>query len=114
MLKTLSALASMVAAATVVVPTVSQAQDTVSVRVPYSDLNLASQEGQGRLQTRIFSAAKYVCEGDLRNMDAISVEFACRSDAIASAKPAFEAAVAEATRHGTVTVLGASLIVTKP
>ena len=50
MLKTLSALASMVAAATVVVPTVSQAEETLSVRVPYSDLNLAAQTGQVTLK----------------------------------------------------------------
>jgi len=115
MLKTLSALASMVAAATVVVPTVSQAEETLSVRVPYSDLNLASQTGQVTLKGRINSAARFVCEGDLTMKDAISADFACRSDAVASAKPAYEAAVAEATRRGTVTVLeSASLIVTKP
>jgi len=115
MLKTLSALASIVAAATVVVPTVSQAEDTLSVRVPYSDLNLASREGQGRLQTRISTAAKYVCETGTKDIILISMEFACRSDAVASARPAYEAAVAEATRHGTVTVLeSASLIVAKP
>ena len=115
MLKTLSALGSLVAASALVVPTVSQADDTLSVRVPYSDLNLASREGQGRLQTRIFYAAKYVCESDPKDIMAIATEFACRSDAVATAQPAYQAAVAEATRHGTVTVLeSASLIVAKP
>jgi UrcA family protein len=115
MLKTLSALAALVAASAIVVPTVSNAQDTMSVRVHYGDLNLASGDGQGKLKQRISYAAKYVCEGDLSNIDAVSAVFACRADAVAGARPAYEAAVAEATRHGTVTVLeSASLIVAKP
>ena len=115
MLKTLSALASLVAASAVVIPTVSHAEQTLSVRVPYSDLNLASRAGQDTLTNRISTAARYVCEGDLTSIDAISTVFACRSDAVAGAQPAYRAAVAEATRHGTVTVLeSASLVVTKP
>lgn len=115
MLKTISALASLVAASAIVVPTVSQAEQTLSVRVPYSDLNLASLSGQSTLKGRIYTAAKYVCDGDLTNIDAISAVVTCRSDAIATAAPAYRAAVAEATRHGTVTVLeSASLIVAKP
>jgi UrcA family protein len=115
MLKTLSALASLVAASALVVPTVSHAEQTLSVRVPYSDLNLASGDGQGKLTQRISNAARYVCEGDLTNIDAISAVYACRNDAVATAQPAYRAAVAEASRHGTVTVLeSASLIVAKP
>ena len=115
MLKTLSALGSLVAASALVVPTVSQAEDTLSVRVPYSDLNLASREGQGRLHTRISYAAKYVCESDPKDIMAIATEFTCRNEAVAGAQPAYKAAVAEATRHGTVTVLeSTSLIVAKP
>jgi UrcA family protein len=114
MLKTLSALAAVAVASALVVPTVSQAQDTQSVRVSYADLNLASNTGQAKLQQRIDYAAKYVCEGDLSNIDYVSAIYACRADAVAGARPAFEAAVAEATRHGTVTVLDtASLVVTK-
>jgi len=45
----------------------------------------------------------------------VSAVFACRADAVASARPAYQAAVAEAKRHGTVTVLeSAALIVAKP
>jgi len=45
----------------------------------------------------------------------VSAAFACRADAVAGARPAYQAAVAEATRHGTVTVLeSAALIVAKP
>lgn len=115
MLKTFSALAALAAASAIVVPTVSNAEQILSVRVPYSDLNLASRAGQDTLTSRISGAAKYVCEGDLNTIDAISAVFACRSDAVASAQPAYRAAVAEATRHGTVTVLeSASLVVAKP
>jgi UrcA family protein len=115
MLKTLSALASLVAATAIMVPTASQAQDSVSVRVPYSDLNLASGNDQNRLKERISNAARYVCEGDLTNIDAASAVFACRTDAVASAQPAYEDAVADATRLGTVTVLeSAGLTVAKP
>jgi len=115
MLKTLSALASLVAASAIVVPTVSHAEDTRSVRVPYSDLNLASGLGQGTLRQRISTAARSVCDGELPTVDFMPGAFACRADAIAAVRPAYEAAVAEATRHGTVTVLeSAALIVAKP
>jgi UrcA family protein len=115
MLKTISALASLVAASAIVVPTVSQAEQTLSVRVPYSDLNLASLSGQSTLKGRIYTAAKYVCDGDVATIDAITAVFACRTETVANARPAYQAAVAEATRHGSVTVLeSASLIVAKP
>jgi len=114
MFRMLSALASLAAASAVMVPTVSYAQDGASVVVPYSDLNLASASGQDRLQRRIFYAAKNVC-GDATYIALGSEALSCRTAAVANARPAYEAAVAEATRHGTVTVLGsASLIVTKP
>jgi len=114
MFRMLSALASVAAASAVMVPTASIAQDGTSVVVPYSDLNLASASGQDRLQRRIFSAAKNVC-GDATYIALGSEALSCRTAAVANARPAYEAAVAEATRHGTVTVLGsASLIVTKP
>jgi UrcA family protein len=115
MLKPLSALAALVAASALVVPTVSHADQNLSVRVPYSDLNLASGEGQAKLKSRISYAARYVCEGDFMTIDAVSAVMSCRTDAVASAQPAYDAAVAEATRHGTVTVLeSASLIVARP
>ena len=113
MLKTLSALAAVAAAALFVVPTVSQAADTDSVRVSYADLNLASAIGQGQLQRRIFFAAKTVCgPADLRDIKFTNAVAECRDDTIADAQPQYEAAVA-AARHGTVEVLdAAALIVT--
>jgi UrcA family protein len=115
MLKILSALASLAAASAVVVPTVSYAEDTLSVRVPYSDLNLASLDGQGMLKGRISTAARSVCGGEFANIEAVFATSACRGEAIAAAQPAYEEAVAAATRHGTVTVLeSASLVVARP
>ena len=116
MLKMLPALAALAAAAAIVTPTVSQAQETRSERVTYADLDLASGAGQARLQDRIAFAAKSVCDaGSYTDVVMMPLVRACRSSAIASAQPAFSAAVAAATgRHGTVTVLdGASLVVTR-
>jgi UrcA family protein len=115
MLKTLPALAALVVASALVVPTVSEAQDTASVRVSYADLNLATDFGQNKLQHRISYAAETVCDKadpfDLNYTRAVSD---CRIGAVAGAQPAFLAAVA-AARHPSVTVLDATaLIVTRP
>ena len=113
MLKTLPAFAALLFASALVVPTVSQAGTTNSVKVSYADLNLATDQGQYRLQGRINGAARIVCEiEDSRELALRSATNACRGDAVASAKPAFDAAVA-AARRGSVTVLdAAALIVT--
>ena len=111
MLKPSLALAAVVVASVLVTPTVSQATESNTVRVSYADLNLASKVGQHRLQARIAGGARIVCEvEDSRQMDLAVATNACRSDAIQSAEPAYEAAVA-AARHGTVEVLGAASIV---
>ncbi|HEV8406951.1 MAG TPA: UrcA family protein [Sphingomicrobium sp.] len=112
MLKAIPVAAALAAAAALVVPTVSRASETNSVRVSYADLNLASYSGQHSLQQRITFAARVVCElEDSRQLPVAVATNACRSDAIASARPAYEAAVASA-RHGIVIVgEGAALIV---
>jgi UrcA family protein len=112
MLKAIPVAAALAAAAALVVPTVGRAAETNSVRVSYADLNLASYPGQQSLQRRIVFAARTVCElEDSRQLPIVLATNACRSDAIASAQPGFEAALASA-RHGTVTVgEGAALIV---
>lgn len=114
-MKTIIALAALTVASAVVVPTVSQAAETNSVRVSYADLNLGSDTGQQVLQRRIAGAARTVCViEDSREMALRSATNACRSDAIASARPAYEAAVA-AARRGSVTVIdAAALVVTAP
>ena len=113
MTKTLPALAALVVTAALVTPTVSHAAETNSVRVSYADLNLATGLGQQRLEGRINHAARIVCViEDSKELALRSATNACRTDAVASAQPAFEAAIA-AARRGTVTVIGAaSLIVT--
>jgi UrcA family protein len=114
MLKTISALAALAVASALVAPTVSQAEEPNSVRVSFADLNLASDLGRHTLQRRIAGAARTVCViEDSRELALASATNTCRNDAATSARPAYEAAVASATRHGTVTILGsAALVVT--
>lgn len=113
MLKAISALAAFAVAAVLVVPTVTQAADSNSVRVSYADLNLSTNHGQQVLQGRIVWAARTVCEiEDSRELPLASATKLCRTDAIDRARPQYEAAVA-AARHGTVTILsGAAVVVT--
>jgi UrcA family protein len=105
--------AAVAAAGALVLPTVSQAAESNSVRVSYADLNLATGVGQHALQGRIKFAARTVCViEDSREPELARATGECRSDAVSRAQPAYEAAVA-AARHGTVTVLdGAALSVT--
>jgi UrcA family protein len=110
MLKAIPVAAALAAAAALVVPTVSRATETSSVRVSYADLNLASNMGQRSLQRRISFAARLVCQiEDSRQLPLAAATNACRSDAVERAEPAYEAAVASA-RHGVV-IVGAALIV---
>lgn len=111
MLKAMPAFAALVVAAAFVAPTVSQAAGSNSVRVSYADLNLASDYGANALQGRIAFAARVVCEfEDSRQISIATATKVCRTDAIAGAQPAYEAAVA-AARHGTVTVGGAAALI---
>ena len=113
MLKTVSAFAALAVASILVVPTVSQAAVSNSVRVSYADLNLASAPGEQILERRIANAARTVCEiEDSHELALASATNVCRGDAVAGAQQQLQAAVA-AARRGTVTVLdGAALIVT--
>lgn len=112
MFKPLSAIAALVFASALVVPTVSQAAESNSVRVSYADLNLASSLGRHTLQKRIAGAARTVCEiEDSRELALATATNICRGESIARAQPAFDAAVA-ASRAGSVTVLETALIVT--
>jgi UrcA family protein len=115
MFKPIAVIGAFVVASALVIPTVTQAAETRSVRVSYADLNLASNPGQRILERRIASAAVTVCEiEDSRELALSTATNSCRTDAVDTARPAFEAAVA-AARHGTVTVLdAAALMVTAP
>jgi UrcA family protein len=113
MLKTLPVLAAVAAAAALVTPTVTSAAETNSVRVSYADLNLASGVGQHTLQGRIAYAARTVCViEDSHQLELANATNECRSDAVARAEPAYEAAIG-AARQGVVTIgATASLVVT--
>ena len=99
------AAAALTVAAALVVPTVSQAAELgSSVTVSYADLDLASAVGATRLQKRINFAARIVCGyEDSRQYDLVMATSACRSGAVEGARPAFEAALANA-RHPSVIV----------
>lgn len=111
MYKTFPALAALAVASALLVPTVSQAEDQTSVRVSYADLDLAKSIGQQRLQHRIAFAAERVCGfADARDLNYTRAVGDCRTETVADAQPAFQAAVARAL-HPSVTVLEAASIV---
>ena len=111
MFKTIPAIAALVIAAMLVVPTVSQAAETNSVRVSYADLNLASAPGEHALRGRIAFAARVVCEfEDSRQLDVAKATNFCRGDAINRAEPQLEAAIA-ASHRPSVTVGGAAALI---
>lgn len=107
----LAAAAAIAVAAVLVIPTVSQAAESFSMRVSYADLNLASDAGAQVLHRRIAIAARVVCGFEESKLyDVIVATKACRSGAIEGARPAYEAAIGSA-RHGTVIVGEAAIIV---
>jgi UrcA family protein len=111
MLKTLPALAAIVVAAVLVIPTVGQAAEQPSARVSFADLNLATAPGQKNLQRRIAYAAETVCDlTDPIDLDMTRAVSECRQGAIADAQPAYQSAVAHAL-HPSVTVLEATALV---
>ncbi|HZU51992.1 MAG TPA: UrcA family protein [Sphingomicrobium sp.] len=111
MLKPLPAIAAITLAAALVIPTVTQAAEENSTRVSYADLNLATGIGQTALQRRIAFAAEMVCgSADPRDLVYWQAVGNCRTDTIADAQPAYEAAVAQAL-HPSVTVLEATALV---
>ena len=113
MSKMYPAVAALVAAGALVLPTVSRAADISTARVSYADLDLASKVGQQSLTSRIEFAANSLCGvGKWKGLALVDAANDCSNDAVASTMPQYEAAVA-AARRGSVTVLdGAALIVT--
>lgn len=84
---TLSTIAATPAAASDIVV----APETITVRVSYADLNLATAQGRARLDRRIADAARIIC-GSYSPADLTMSGLVrdCRDDAIASARlPAF-------------------------
>jgi UrcA family protein len=78
--------------------------ETVTVRVSYADLNLATAQGRAQLDRRVAGAARGICgaffPSDLR-MTALVQD--CREDAIASARIPTAVASAAGARDLTVT-----------
>lgn len=107
----LAATAAVIAAAALVVPTVSQAAESVSMRVSYADLNLGSDEGSQTLLRRITVAARVVCGfEESKQYDVVIATKACRTGALEGARPAYEAAIASAHR-GSVIIGEAAIVV---
>ena len=112
MTKAIPAFGALVIALALIVPTVSQAAQTNSVRVSYADLNLASPNGANVLEKRIAAAARIVCEiEDSRELALATATVVCRDQAVSDAQPAFRAALL-AARNPSVTVLPMSIAVT--
>ena len=112
MSKTLPVIGALLCAGTLILPTVGHATEVNSARVVYSDLNLASAEGQSALHGRVDFAADQLCGvGRWKGLGIQDEASACSQDAVASAQPAVSAVIG-ASLHGSVTVLdGAALII---
>ena len=62
------------------------ADETVSVTVPYADLDIADPAGADALTQRIDSAVEKVCHRpDIRNLKAMVAWEECKADALAGA-----------------------------
>jgi UrcA family protein len=60
--------------------------DVRTMRVTYSDLNLATEQGSRVLYARIEAAARQVCApDDQRNLAAVAAARACKAQAVAQA-----------------------------
>jgi UrcA family protein len=113
MIKTLTALSSLLfVTMTCATPASARGQDAGSIRVGYADLNLRSDEGRGALQRRIANAAKVVCViEDTQELALRTSTRNCRTAAVDSARPAYDAAVAAARGSVTVSETAAAAIV---
>jgi UrcA family protein len=81
-------LATLAASVLLGTATAAPAVDAPSVKVTYSDLNLASEAGTQVLYSRIVSAARSVCfadDVDSRDLGAVASERQCEQLAIANA-----------------------------
>jgi UrcA family protein len=123
MLKAFTAGAAVAVASALLFPTASLAstaraaseEAAQTATVSYADLNLASPKEARVLQGRIKLAAADVC-GRARPVELaeLSASRQCMDGAIASAKPAYDEAIAAASRGSVTVIQGASLIVTAP
>ena len=111
MTKTIPALAAVVVASALLVPTVSQAATADVVAVSYADLNLRAATGRDKLIRRIDAAAEVVCGvNQATDLAQIGASADCHEGAIGRAQPAFDAAV-RAALNPTVTVSSAAALI---
>jgi UrcA family protein len=93
------------------VVTGERSEDAVSTYVYYSDLNLGSETGIERLETRVRSAARNICYSNgIRPVNIQMLERRCFREAMDGAEPQIAAAVrnygtAVATRAPAIKVL---------
>lgn len=94
--KTISATALALAA---LAPIAAQAEP-VTVRVPYADLNLASETGRTVLDRRLVQAARDICGDTARERDLgrIMAIRKCHKEVVRSAEPARLALLARTSR----------------
>ena len=118
MLKAISALGAIAVASALLVPTASVASsfgdaELVTASVSYADLNLAQARDVESLRYRIKGTAQSLCGSSFRYelVNGIGRKV-CVTDAVASAQPAFDAAVGAARHPSVIISRGASLIVT--
>ncbi len=80
------------------------APETVTVRVSYADLNLASPQGRAQLDRRIAGAARSICGTyDPAQLEMFTLVRTCRQEAIASARLPTAALADAGARDLTVT-----------
>jgi UrcA family protein len=78
--------------------------DTITVRVSYADLNLATSQGRAQLDRRIAGAARSICGSYFPvDLEMAALVQNCREDAIASARIPTAVASNAGTRDLTVT-----------
>jgi len=117
MLKALPVVGAVLAASVLLIPTTSLASPVedgaeATATVSYADLDLSRSREIRTLKYRINGVAQGLCGIPLRyEMFEAPERRACVVGAVASAQPAFDAAVRSA-RRGVVIIGGASLIVT--
>jgi UrcA family protein len=100
----MTALSALLIASLAATPANARGQDPSSIRVGYADLDLRSDAGRSSLQRRITNAAQVVCViEDTHELALRTSTRNCRTAAVESARPAYEAAVSAA--HGSVTVI---------
>jgi UrcA family protein len=98
MKSTLPALIVAAAALVSAIPSATFAREVVTTeRVPYADLNLASEAGIETLDRRLERAVKRVCGGDARHLGLQDEVIACREKARAGIAPQRNYAIARAT-----------------